>query len=424
MSCILQKHRTFHSPSHFTGRLLGLLAIFATLSIAAVSQESYPVVGAERTALYLPLLQGKRVGLVGNQASVVYHENSDSLPATHLLDLLLKHHVQVVRLFSPEHGFRGEAEAGAAVSDGTDAATRLPIVSLYGNNRKPTAQQLQGLDVVVFDLQDMGVRFFTYISTLHYVMEACAQQGIPVIVMDRYNPHTGYIDGPVLDSSYRSFVGMHPVPVCYGMTIGEYALMINGEHWLKDSLTCQLTVIPMIGFTHESAYTPLVAPSPNLKTPRAMLLYPSLCLFEGTQVSVGRGTAWPFEVVGAPNYNHHHFFLQFFQHDFSFTPHPIPGASNSPLFNGQECYGLDLRHITPKSELDLDYLIQIYKGIDHPDTFFRSDGFFNLLAGNSNLRKQLESNATEEEIRASWQPALQHFKQIRKKYLLYPDFES
>lgn len=427
MTCILQHTNIFRMPHRCQGQGLlwpCLALLLLLLPLYASAQESYPVTGAERTALYLPLLQGKRVGLVGNQASMVYHDNADSLPATHLLDFLLAHKVQVVRLFSPEHGFRGQAEAGVAVSDGTDAATGLPVVSLYGNNRKPTTQQLQGIDILVFDLQDMGVRFFTYISTLHYVMEACAQQGIPLVVLDRYNPHAGYVDGPVLDSAFRSFVGMHPVPICYGLTIGEYALMINGEHWLKDSLACQLTVVPMLGFSHRSALTPRVAPSPNLQTRQAMLLYPSLCLFEGTQVSVGRGTPWPFEVAGAPDYKHHRFFLRFRQHDFSFTPQPAPGMSNSPLYNGKTCYGLDLRHSAPKAELDLDYLIQLYKGMPSNGTFFRKDGFFNLLAGNAILRKQIEEGTDEDEIRQSWQPALERYKQIRKKYLLYPDFDD
>ncbi len=389
---------------------VGLL-LLCLLSLPVKAQEVYPIVGAERTALYLPLLHGKKVGLVANQASLCYHENGDSIAPLHLLDMLLRHDVQVLRLFSPEHGFRGQAEAGGKVDDSKDGATGLPIYSLYGKNRKPTAAQLQGLDVVLFDLQDMGVRFYTYISTLHYVMEACAEQGIPLIVMDRYNPHTGYVDGPMLDSSERSFVGMHPVPVCYGMTIGEYALMINGERWLRDSLCCALTVIPMAGFEHASSYIPRIAPSPNLTTRQAMLLYPSLCLFEGTQVSVGRGTATPFEVIGAPGYRHK---------AFSFTPQPIPGVSDNPPFKGKRCYGIDLRRVTPQKAFDLSYLMQMYEGMPNGSEFFLKNGFFDRLAGSDHLRRQLQQGAAQEEIRASWQPALNAFKQIRKKYLLYP----
>ncbi len=353
--------------------------------------------------------------MVANQASLCYHENSDSIAPIHLLDMLLSHDVQVLRLFSPEHGFRGQAEAGGKVDDSKDAVTGLPIFSLYGKNRKPTAEQLQGLDVMLFDLQDMGVRFYTYISTLHYVMEACAEQGIPLIVLDRYNPHTGYVDGPMLDSSERSFVGMHPVPVCYGMTIGEYALMINGERWLYNGLCCALTVIPMAGFEHASSYIPRVAPSPNLTTRQAMLLYPSLCLFEGTQVSVGRGTAMPFEIIGAPNYRNK---------SFSFTPRPIPGVSDNPPFKDKRCYGLDLRDVAPKVAFDISYLMQMYEGMPEGSEFFLKNGFFDRLAGSDRLRKMMLQGASQEAIRASWKPELKAFKQIRKKYLLYPDFNE
>ncbi len=382
--------------------------------LSATAQLAYPIVGAERTAFYLPLLQGKKVGLVANQASLLYHENNDSIAPTHLLDMLLRHDVQVQRLFCPEHGFRGDAEAGGKVDNSHDVATGLPIFSLYGSNKKPTVEQLKGLDMMLFDLQDMGVRFYTYISTLHYVMEACAEQGIPLLVMDRYNPHTGYVDGPVLEPAYRSFVGMHPVPVCYGMTIGEYALMINGEHWLHDSLCCALTVIPMTSFERANRYIPRMAPSPNLTTRQAMLLYPSLCLFEGTQVSVGRGTATPFEIIGAPNYH---------QKTFSFTPHPIPGVSDNPPFNGKRCYGVDLRHEALQDAFSLRYLMQMYHGMPQ-GSFFLKNGFFDRLAGTGSLRRMMEQGATEEEIRAGWQPALTAFKQIRKRYLLYPDVDT
>lgn len=397
-----------------------IILLLPVLASAQDAYDAFPVTGAERTSLYLPLLQGKRVGLVGNQASMVYHDDNDSIAPSHLLDMLRSKGVNVVRLYSPEHGFRLQGEAGAAINDTLDVATGLPVVSLYGTNRKPTPRQLNGVDVMLFDLQDMGVRFFTYISTLHYVMEACAEAGIPLVVLDRYNPHTSYVDGPVLEDSCRSFVGMHPVPVCYGMTIGEYALMINGEGWLRTSNVsgASLIVIPMRGFRHEMVLTPRVAPSPNLRTRQAMLLYPGLCLLEGTSVSVGRGTDTPFEVAGSPDYKHHKGIARLFRHDFSFVPHPVPGISNKPLFDGKRCYGLDLQNVRPRHELDLDYLLQMWQGMPHGGFFLRN-GYFCLLAGNNTLQRQLEQGLSEREIRASWQPGLEAFMRVRAKYLLY-----
>lgn len=402
---------TVHKLKHFA-----LLCLVALMPCMAAAQAV--LTGAERVSLYLPLLQGKRVGLVANQASMAYHSDRDTLPPTHTLDLLLARGVRVVRLFSPEHGFRGDSEAGAMVDHGVDRATGLPIVSLYGNNKKPTPQQLDSLDVMVFDLQDMGVRFFTYISTLHYVMEACAQRGLPLVVLDRYNPHTSYVDGPVLDSSQRSFVGMHPVPMAYGMTIGEYALMLNGQHWLGNGLCCQLMVVPLQGFAHEMALTPAVPPSPNLATRRAMLLYPSLCLFEGANVSVGRGTPWPFEVVGSPAYRHHKGIARLFHHDFAFTPLPT-ALTATPLFKGKQCYGLDLRHVNASPQLDMDYLFQVYKGMPS-DAFFLKNGYFDRLAGTDALRRQMQQGMSESDIRESWRPGIEKFLAIREKYLLYP----
>ncbi|MDY5969327.1 MAG: DUF1343 domain-containing protein [Bacteroidales bacterium] len=402
-----------------TMRTLKYFALFCWVALAPCVATAQSVrTGAERMSLYLPLLQGKRVGLVAHQASMVYHCDLDTLPPTHTLDLLLGHGVQVVRLFSPEHGFRGNSEAGEQVGDSVDAQTGLCIVSLDGNNKKPTQQQLDSIDVMVFDLQDMGVRFFTYLSTLHYVMEACAQKGVPLVVFDRYNPHTSYVDGPMLDSSQRSFVGMHPVPVVYGMTIGEYALMINGQHWLDQGLSCQLVIIPLQGFAHEMSLTPSVSPSPNLSTRRAMLLYPSLCFFEGTNVSVGRGTPWPFEVVGAPAYKRHRGIARRGHHDFSFTPQPTALAA-SPLFKGKQCHGLDLRHYPARPKLDLSFLIQLYEGMPR-DAFFLKNGFFDRLAGTTALRTQLQQGASEDDMRDSWKPGIEKFMAVRGKYLLYP----
>ena len=321
------------------------------------------------------------VAVVANQTSLVGN--------THLVDTLLSQGVRVTKIFCPEHGFRGTAAAGAKVSDSKDPQTGLPIISLYGKNKKPTPEQMKDLDAVVFDLQDVGCRFYTYLSTLHYVMEACAERGIPLIVLDRPNPNGHYIDGPVLDTSkYRSFVGMHPVPIVYGMTIGEYACMINGEHWLSGGKECNLTVVPMQGYRRDSVgYELPVPPSPNLRNAHAIALYPSLCLFEGTSVSV--------------------------VHLFSFTPQ-----------GGKPCYGFDLREIQVPSKFDLSYLIMMYNVVANRNLFFLGNNFFEKLAGTGELRKQIMEGISEEEIRATWQPALQQFKTVRSQYLIYPDVPS
>ena len=314
------------------------------------------------------------VAVVGNQTSVV--------GTTHLVDTLLARGVQVVKIFCPEHGFRGTAAAGAKVDNSADAKTGLPIISLYGKNKKPTSEQLKDVDVVIFDLQDVGCRFYTYISTLHYVMEACAENNIPLIVLDRPNPNGHYVDGPVLDTAhYRSFVGMHPVPVVYGMTIGEYAQMINGEHWING--TCNLTVVPMQGYRRDSVgYELPVPPSPNLRNTHAIALYPSLCLFEGTNCGVGRGTDYPFEWV---------------------------------------TYGtdtLDLRQETAPAAFSLKYLMEMCKRVPK-GKFFLKNNFFEKLAGTGELRQQLEQGTSEEKIHATWQLALDKFKKTREKYLIY-----
>lgn len=366
-------------------------------------------VGAERMDEYLPLLAGKSVAVVANPTSCV--------GATHLVDTLLARGVNIKSIFCPEHGFRGQAEAGASVDNETDMRTGLPILSLYGKNKKPTADRLEGIDIVIFDIQDVGARFYTYISTLHYVMEAVAENGLQLLVLDRPNPNGFYVDGPVLDLSYRSFVGMHPVPIVHGMTIGEYALMINAEGWLEGGINCNMTVITMQYYTHDSLYRLPIAPSPNLKTPNAIYLYPSLCCFEGTTVSVGRGTDMPFEVIGSPQYSCTN------GGEFSFVPKPIKGASQNPLHNGKQCKGMDLRgkgqSIIASRKVDLSYLKAMY-ACAGGDKFFNS--FFEKLMGTAELRKQIMAGTPEEAIRASWQPQLDEFKTIRKKYLLYPDF--
>jgi uncharacterized protein YbbC (DUF1343 family) len=361
--------------------------------------------GAENTESYFNLLKGKKIGVVANQTSVIGNK--------HLVDSLLNAHYNVVKVFSPEHGFRGTADAGEKVNNQRDAKTGLPIISLYGKNKKPTAQQLRGLDIVIFDLQDVGVRFYTYISTLHYVMEACAENNIPVIVLDRPNPNAFYIDGPVLDTNFRSFIGMHPVPVVYGMTIGEYATMINGENWLKGNIKADLTVVPLLNYAHDSLYKLPIKPSPNLPNMASVYLYPSICFLEGTEVSVGRGTDFPFQVIGFPDCP---------VGDFEFTPLPNEGAKK-PKFNGEKCKGFDLREEgrtfpVKYKELQLKWLLQMYNVYPDKDNFFRSS--FDLLAGTDQLRKQIIKNTTEKEIKKSWQNDLNKFKSIRKKYLLYP----
>ena len=373
----------------------------------ATALEADVRTGAECMERYLPELEGVRVAVCGNQTSVV--------GTTHLVDTLLSQNVDIVKLFCPEHGFRGQAEAGATIASGKDSLTGLPVVSLYGKNKKPTAEQLQGVDVVLFDLQDVGCRFYTYISTLHYVMEAAAENGVKVMVLDRPNPNGFYVDGPVLEPQYKSFVGMHPVPVVYGMTIGEYARMINGEKWLANGVQCDLEVVTLEGYTHETRYDLPVAPSPNLQTPEAVFLYPSLCFFEGANVSVGRGTDRPFEMYGAPGMR---------TGDYRFTPHAIPGVSENPPFKGQECRGYDLHDeavgaLRNPGRLNLTYLLTAYESCPDKAAFFLKNNFFDKLAGTAVLRQKILAGATEEEIRASWQPALDDFKSLRAKYLLY-----
>lgn len=351
-----------------------------------------------------------RTAVVANQTSVV--------GATHLVDTLLRAGVNVTKIFCPEHGFRGIAAAGAKVDNSTDPKTGLPIISLYGKNKKPTAKQMEDVDVVLFDLQDVGCRFYTYLSTLHYVMEACAEAGIPLVVLDRPNPNGHYVDGPVLDTAkYRSFVGMHPVPVVYGMTIGEYAQMINGEGWLQGGEKCNLTVIPMQGYKRDSVgYELPVPPSPNLRNAHAIALYPSLCLFEGTTVSVGRGTDWPFEVVGVPYKLCHRI-------DYN-SRYTINGqtfyAYGFKTQDGESHYGLDLHNMVVTAKFDLSYLIWMH-WLTKKGFFFQQSNFFEKLAGNGDLRRQIEAGMSEADIRATWQPGLERFKTIRKKYLIYKD---
>ncbi len=363
-------------------------------------------VGAEILEDYIPLLQNKQVGLVVNQTSVIGSE--------HLADTLLALNIKVKAIFAPEHGFRGKTERGKDIENGIDETLGIPVISIYGSKKKPTAGDLAGIDYIIFDIQDVGVRFFTYISTLHYVMEACAENGVKLIVLDRPNPLGHYIDGPVLDTAYCSFVGMHPVPVVYGMTIGEYALMINGEGWLKNQVKCDLHVVKVENYNHQVRYKVPVNPSPNLPDMKSVYLYPSICFFEGAEVNEGRGTDKPFQVFGYPTY---------IPKQYAYTPVSKPGLSLHPKFEGKECYGYDLsgtpiEELQQITQLELKYLIEFYNKSTDKKEFFNAE-FFDLLAGGNHLRKQIISGTRVGEIRKSWEQGIENFKKIRSKYLLY-----
>ena len=360
-------------------------------------------VGAKNFNEYIPLLQSKRVAVVVNQSSLVDGE--------HLIDILLRKKINIIKIFAPEHGFRGSADAGERVKNGKDINTGLPIISLYGRHKKPTQRDLENIDIVVFDIQDVGVRFYTYLSTLHYVMEATAQYHIPLIVLDRPNPNGERVDGEILNFKYKSFVGIHPVPILYGMTIGEYALMINGEGWLKGNLKSDLKVVPIKNYTHHTFYYLPIKPSPNLPNELSIYLYPSLALFEGTVFSVGRGTDMQFQIYGNPLYK---------KRDFSFIPQPMEGAKY-PKFQGKICYGVDLRstYINLNKGINLDYLIDAYKNYPNKKRFFLKNGFFDKLAGSDKLRKQIIAGMKPAEIKRSWQKGLDEFKKIRENYLIY-----
>lgn len=365
--------------------------------------------GVENIAAYISLLQGKKAGIVANQTSVVQVVSGKYL---HSVDFLQEQGVDIVRIFCPEHGFRGEADAGELVGDYQDEKTGLPVISLYGKKKKPLPADLKGIEVVLFDMQDVGVRFYTYLSTLHYVLEACAEQDIPVVVLDRPNPNAFYVDGPVLKEAYRSFVGMHPVPVVYGMTIGEYAQMINGEGWLAGGRRCRLTVAPCRGWTRETEIELPRKPSPNLPDKVSVLLYPSVCLFEGTVVNEGRGTQTPFQVFGHP---------QLKNMPYSYTPVSIPGMSKSPKCQDKRCYGMDLRgvyeSVRKEPRLHLEWLMAAYRNYSGTTPFFTA--FFDRLAGSDRLRKEIMAGKTEAEIRAGWQEELKDFETVRNKYLIY-----
>lgn len=393
-------------------KCLQLIVLFSLLTIglgAAPSQKASLVHGAERMDVIVELLKDKRVGLVVNQTSILEHQGS-----VHLLDALLEEKINVKKVFAPEHGFRGTADAGAEVSDSRDQKTGIPIVSIYGKNKKPTAAQLSDIDVMVFDIQDVGVRFYTYISTMHYVMEACAENDKECIILDRPNPND-FIDGPILKKGFESFVGMHPIPILHGLTVGELALMINGEGWLKSTPdTCRLQVVTMENWKHGDPYWLPVKPSPNLPNDQSIRLYPSLCLFEATKVSVGRGTYFPFQVIGFPDKKYG---------DFTFTPVSLPGFDTNPLQKDKECYGVDLRELPFVGGFTLRFFLDFYnKAGKDQKSFISRPEWFDLLTGSKEMRLQIIKGMSEEEIRETWQPELETYKEMRNKYLLYPDF--
>jgi len=381
---------------------ISFLIILSFVSNIDISAQNIKL-GVDRLDILLPKIKDKKVALVVNQTSL--QSNS-----THLLDALLSEKINIVKIFAPEHGFRGDADAGETIVDGKDSKTGIAVISLYGKNYKPTATQLNDIDIVLFDIQDVGTRFYTYISTMHYVMEACAENNKQCIVTDRPNPND-FIDGPVLNLKYRSFVGMHPIPVVHGLTVGELAQMINGEGWLKNNVKCDLLVIPMEGWQHGQPYILPVKPSPNLPNSQSIGLYPSLCFFEATNVSVGRGTDFPFQVIGAPSKKYG---------QFSFTPRSTPGAKN-PLNLNKTCYGKDLREYETKKKIELHFLIDFYKKSGQGAAFFTNPKFMDLLAGTSTLRTQIINGYSEDRIRKSWEKDINVYKTIRERYLLYTE---
>lgn len=399
---------------HLFRNLLKNTVLFLVLfNLACQAQEKEEIleknkiiqVGANQTQNYIPFLKNKNIAVVGNQTSVIFKESG----YIHLVDSLLKREIKIKKVFAPEHGFRGKADAGEIVKDGVDQKTGLPIVSLYGNHKKPTPQDLKDIDVIVFDIQDVGARFYTYISSLHYIMEAAAENDVSVLVLDRPNPNGHYIDGPILEKKYQSFVGMHPVPIVHGLTIGEYAKMINGEKWLASKVQAQLKVIKVGNYKRKMPYSLPIKPSPNLPNDQAINLYTSLCFFEGTNVNAGRGTNQQFQVFGSPFLNKNYF-------DYSYTPVSNPGAKY-PKHENKLCFGKDLTQHKNLSQINLEWLIEAYNNTSNHKDFFNN--FFNKLAGNKTLQEQIKAGLSAEEIKASWQEGLDNYKKMRAQYLLY-----
>ncbi len=390
-------------------KLNNLIWFFLIMHLSGCGQQKIPEklqTGAERIDQYNDFITHKKVGVVVNHSSLI--------GKTHLVDTLIIKGIEIHKIFTPEHGLFGTADAGKHILNNTYRG--IEVVSLYGSKKKPEGVDMKDLDILIFDIQDVGCRFYTYLSSLHYIMEACAENHIPLIILDRPNPNGNYIDGPVLKEKYTSFIGMHPVPIVHGLTLGEFALMINGEKWLENNLQCDVHVIPCHNYTHSTKYDLPVNPSPNLKSMRSIYLYPGMCLFEGTIMSVGRGTHFPFEVAGHPDYP---------VKDFSFTPVSMEGSDN-PKYQGRACYGFDLRTLSADSlfcttKIPLSKLVESYKLMGRQEAFFTNS--FNYLAGNGELQLQLKKGYSEDEIRSSWEEDMKKYKEVRKKYLLYPDFE-
>jgi len=390
-------------------RSLILILLFSSLLTNCTiksSKESTIVTGADQTEKYIPYLKGKNVAMTMNQSSIIGNKLS--------MDSLISSGIKVVKVFGPEHGFRGNASDGATIENDTDIKTGVSIISLYGIYNKPTKEDLSGVDIMIFDIQDVGVRFYTFLSTLHYVMEACAENNVELIVLDRPNPNDSYVDGPIREENFKSFVGTDPIPIVHGMTFGEYAMMVNGEGWLENKVKCNLRVIEMLNYKHGKPYLLPMPPSPNLNTQQSILLYPSLCLFEGTEISQGRGTYFPFQVLGNPELKG--------KYSFSFTPESIKGMSEHPPQLNLECYGLDLRNydinkFKESGRINLGWLIEFYNAYPFKEKFFNS--YFEDLAGTDKLRKQIIAGKTEKEIQDSWEPGLTQYKNTRMKYLIY-----
>ena len=377
-------------------------------------EKKHILTGAEQTEKYLPLLKGKRIGILGNQTTAIGQ--------THLVDSLRSLGVTITKIFGPEHGFRGNASAGVAVKNERDPATGIPVVSLYGSKRKPSAADLSDVDLMIFDIQDVGCRFYTYINVLADVMEACAENNKELLILDRPNPNGYFVDGPVLDMKLKSGIGKFPIPITHGMTIGEFAKMINGEHWLPRNLQCSIRIIPLVNYTHDSIYVLPIKPSPNLNTQQSIILYPSTCLFEGTILNYGRGTYSPFTIVGAPALKG--------KYEFSFTPHSIKGMSETPLYMNEVCYGMDLRKVDieqlrAQKKINIQWIQELYVAYPEKEKFFDSTlskeiGNIDFRTGDSRFKEQIKNHVPEEEIRKSWEPALSQYKEMRKKYLIYP----
>ena len=394
--------------------IAGILSICIASRPGTDPKETAIKTGAEQTGKYLPLLKGKRVAIMANQTSVI--------GKTHLVDSLKALGVNIVKVFGPEHGFRGNASAGTRVADETDPSSGIPVISLYGAKNKPTKEDMADVDILIYDLQDVGCRFYTNINALSRLMEACYENGKEMLILDRPNPNGYLIDGPILDMKYKSGIGMFPIPMSHGLTVGEFAKMANGEGWLEDKVKCKIKIIPVANYNHNMPYVLPVKPSPNLNTQQSILLYPSTCMFEGVYVNHGRGTLFPFTVLGSPELKD--------KYEFSYTPTGIKGMAETPLFMDQACYGLDLRNydteqLRKSKKINLQWIMELYKAHPYKEKFFDSRlskemGTIERLIGSGLFRQQIIDGKTEKEIRASWEPGLSNYKKMRKKYLLYP----